>query len=313
MPYPNVPANTEPPTELQDHVVSTIGALLSQYAPCPRDLTVAVVITEDFAAAVEDAWRISGVDFGLFDSTRPGGTVHGKSISLNDDRTEWRTIIDSHWWCADTTSAERRISLLAHELFHPRLERLRIEAGSVEHLAGKVDTPAKGARWSVRNALDEFRCDLAANSVLGALFTVETDQGRRPLPIGLLGLKDGTSYLGAVADVFDEILPEWKHVLSARQSVDPARTSLIARKTGGLLTALGHAEAEARSLGMPGVFAIPELADHALAALLRVPWVQICEAYDHHQGWDDIHLKDSAIADVGQQALLNLWQNLRIL
>ncbi|RKF22832.1 hypothetical protein D7I43_31160 [Micromonospora globbae] len=64
---------------------------------------------------------------------------------------------------------------------------------------------------------------------------------------------------------------------------------------------------------MPGVFAIPELADHALAALLRVPWVQICEAYDHHQGWDDIHLKDSAIADVGQQALLNLWQNLRIL
>ncbi|MBF9132043.1 hypothetical protein I0C86_24215 [Plantactinospora sp. S1510] len=80
-----------------------------------------------------------------------------------------------------------------------------------------------------------------------------------------------------------------------------------------MLTLLGHAEAEARSLNMPSVFAIPELAEHALAVLLRPTWEQICQAYDHHQGWDDIHLKDSAIADIGQQALLGLRRSLRIL
>lgn len=265
-----------------------------------------VIVAADFATAVDEARRVGGHDFGPFGASRLGGDVNGKTVPISADLASARVIIDANWWTSQSTTDAKRVGLLAHELFHPRLDRLRVEAGSNEHLSTTVHTPADGARWSVRNAVDELRCDLAADSVLKQMFTVQTPRGIRPLPWGLLGAEDANTYLGATLDAFDHFHDEWNSLLGRTLTGD--QQSLVARQTGSLLTLLAHAEAEARSLDAPGAFAIPAMAEHPMAALLRSAWQQICIAYDQSAGWQAVVANDTAITDAGQEAVLNLWQ-----
>ncbi|GAA4729799.1 hypothetical protein Prum_067440 [Phytohabitans rumicis] len=265
------------------------------------------MLAAQFDAAVNEALRIGGHDFGPFESARLGGTVRGKAVSLDEDHAGARVVIDAGWWDGESVSDTRRVSMLAHELFHSRLNRLRVEAGSTEHHAGDAYTPAAGARWSVRNAVDELRCDLAADSVLKRMFTIQTDQGPRPFPFGMLGASDATSYLNTVPDAFDDVYAQWASLPNAEPVLNPEDQSLVARHTGRLLTLLAHAEAEARSFEMPGPFVLPEIGEHSLAQLLQPPWQIIRTTYDRHVGWRNIDANDTAIADAGQEAILDLW------
>jgi hypothetical protein len=99
-----------------------------------------------------------------------------------------------------------------------------------------------------------------------------------------------------------QLTPKRTHPLPGDQQ------SLVARQTGNLLTLLAHAEAEARSLDAPGAFAIPGIAEHSMATLLHSTWQQICAAYDQNASWQAIAASDTAIADAGQEAVLNLWR-----
>lgn len=296
-----------PPATSADALSLTIEPLLDRHAPRPRRLSVTVIVAADFAAAVDEAYRVGGHDFGPFGAARLGGDVNGKTVPISADHASARVIIDANWWTRQSTADAQRVGLLAHELFHPRLDRLRVEAGSAEHLARTVHTPADGARWSVRNAVDELRCDLAADSVLKQMFTVQTPRGILPLPLGLLGSEDDNNYLGATLDAFDHLHDEWSSLLG--QTLTGEQQSLVARQTGSLLTLLAHAEAEARSLDAPGAFAIPGIAEHPVGALLHSTWQQICDAYDEYAGWQTIAASDTAIAAAGQEAVLNLWRH----
>ena len=294
-----------PSTRSADVLASAIEPLLDRSAPPAQRLNVTVVVAVDFGAAVEDANRIGGHYFGPFKPNRLGGDVKGKTVPISADHREARVIIDATWWNSETTRDAHRVGLLAHELFHPRLNRLRVEAGSAEHLAQTMNTPAGGARWSVRNAVDELRCDLAADSALKQAFTVETPVGVRPLPLGLLN-SDDANYLGATLDAFDGLHDEWFPLLG--QTITGVEQSLVARQTGSLLALLAHAEAEARSFDLPGVFAIPQIAEHPMGNLLHPAWQQICAAYDQYADRTSIAASDTAIADAGQEAVLNLWR-----
>jgi hypothetical protein len=144
-------------------------------------LSVTVIVAADFAAAVDDAYRVGGHDFGPFGSARLGGDVNGKTVPISADHVSARVIIDANWWTSQSTVEAQRVGLLAHELFHSRLDRLRLEAGIAEHLARTVHTPADGARWSVRNAVDELRCDLAADTFCDQ--GLAGDGGDRPVRV----------------------------------------------------------------------------------------------------------------------------------
>lgn len=139
-------------------------------------------------------------------------------------------------------------------------------------------------------------------------FTVDADDGPRPLPLGLLGFIDSCSYLVAALDGFDEILPGWQKILNDPIRLgDPEAFGKVARETGRLFVLLSHAEAEARSLTGPGAFGMPDIAEHPVGVLLRPAWLALCDAYDRHTGWGDLLAAEADVVGAGQAAMLDLW------
>jgi hypothetical protein len=293
------------------YLVECADAALDQHTPHPQQLAVQVVLADEFGPAVEDAWRLGGHLFGAFDRQRLGGQVHAKAISTGPASA--RVIIDNAWRVAlpdDGVGFASQLGLYAHELCHPRLDRLRIEA-SADGLVGDLETLHGSARWIVHNATDELRCDLAADTVLQALLTSDSGHGAVPVTLAELRQWEQASYVPAALDAFEEILPAWRPVLEKRfLPTDINVFNRVARDTGRLLTVLAHAEAEARSVPVAGVFAVPALAEHPVGATLRPAWQQICVAYDATQAIADIATAEDRLLGEGCDALIRLWKGL---
>jgi hypothetical protein len=84
----------------------------------------------------------------------------------------------------------------------------------------------------------------------------------------------------------------------------------VARDTGRLFAVLAHAEAEARSVNVAGVFAVPVVAAHPVGVALRLAWQQVCTAYDSTRDIASIALAEDKMLGDGCAALIELWEGL---
>jgi hypothetical protein len=291
--------------------VERADTALDLYAPHPRQLAVQVVLASDMTAAVEEAWRLRGHPFTAFDAQRLGGRVHAKTISTGPASA--RVIVDERWWAAlpdDGAGFASQLGLFGHELFHARLDRVRVE-GDADGLVGDLGTLHGSARWIVHNATDELRCDLAADAVLRASLTFDDGKGPTTLTLGVLRQWEQASYVPAALEAFHEVLPTWNSVLEGRfPASDINLFTRFARDTGRLFTVLAHAEAEARSVNVAGVFAVPALAGHQVGAALSGTWQQTCAAYDGTRDISSISSAEEAMLSQGSDALIRLWEGL---
>ncbi|MGY0235903.1 hypothetical protein [Longispora urticae] len=294
-------------------LVAACGSALDGHVALPDNVRVSVVFAGNFEATVEEAWRRAGIGYGGFGSQRLGGTVQGKSVAVTADQTAWWVIVNAGWWAqagARPSSPLEHVRLLAHELFHPRWGRLRVESGCP---CPPVQThrPLDAAVWMVENALEELYCDLAADRVLHQLCAIDQGEGPRPVPFGLVGALAENSYLDALYDALFEVEAAWAEALGDAHQPPLARFAAVGRSTGRLLTLLAHAEAEAVSLGGPGAFGLPEIDNHTLAPLVKPTWDAVRNIRTvHPEPWGDWAAYTATVEATAGQALFELWTRL---
>lgn len=131
-----------------DDAVDLLAKVLSavlQRAGCPP-ITVEIVWApfDEFASAVQEAMDASGSTSPRFTTERLGGQVVGKNIPQDDDHARVTIVMIAP--VAGPVSAQV-VFLLAHEMVHPVLNRLRAASGRCQMSSSRRRPPA---RWPGR-------------------------------------------------------------------------------------------------------------------------------------------------------------------
>jgi hypothetical protein len=202
--------------------------------------------------------------------------------------------------------------LVAHELSHPLLDRLRWASGVMEGAMLPSQTPVEFARSITRIAVDELRADMVANVVLGQLVTVTQEDGQTR-PSTLVDVVGDDQRLD-VGRVLDEIVhPGWPDLVQAYQQITLGQMwSAIAMQTDQTVTMLAHVEAQATASERPGPLAA-ELAEHPGTRLYLGPmWKRILDAVGDRllPGLSDFRDVELALLDEGEGAITGMWMQL---
>ena len=300
--------------------VSTIASALDVVADSlgVPPITVSAVLAADFRAAVESASTRANLPSGQpFTVERIGGQVAAKNIPLQRDGSEVEIVFDASLWPSAPEGMElaKLVFLVAHELTHPILDRLRHASGAKEGVPFPSITPVECARSMTKSAVDELRCDLIADLVLRQMIQATTDDGQRH-EIRLGDVHNGGFIVGLVDAVAAHVHPGWPDAVedyrNHRISLDEM-WSRVVTQTDQTLTLLAHAQAEAMTLDLPRVF-VDTLETHPGVTLYLEPmWKLVVEAFDGLgliPTLDDFAEMDRRVGDAGERALLEMWEKL---
>jgi hypothetical protein len=287
---------------------------LGQPLACPA-FSVVVRLSNDFQVDVVEALQRVGTPDENYSVDRVGGVVGAKNVS-SADGSAVEILFDARVWAEfGSDNWTRRFWLVVHELIHPLLGRLRNVAGGAPDASRSA--PQRMAQGIVDRALDEWRCETIANMFLGQIATVtKADGTQAPLPLAVV---NDFGYLATVEEVAGtRIYPGWPDLVDAHLRNEVSQQDAwnqIFAETDNIVNLLARAEAEAKSVEMPG--ALPgEVANSAAARLyLNQMWDPIADAlYDHAviPPLEEIKAVDAAIREVGEKSIMAMWCRLGI-
>jgi hypothetical protein len=204
---------------------------------------VRLVVADDFRDAVRENWGVTG-DEPEFEPARLGGIVAAKNLP-QDELYESVVIVFDAQACevADDESGSKKLAhafLLAHELTHPLLSRVR--ALSRVHAATDADGEIS-PRGIARVIADEYRADRFADLIISRLLRATVNGADKPATQWLLV---GEPYTAWAASVLEQTYPQWPDLvdsyrlrrLSLVEMWDRLRSNL-----GQVLTTLTHVQA----------------------------------------------------------------------
>ncbi len=284
----------------------------------PTEITV--VFADDFVTTVDELLATDAARAGrphqTFTTDRVGGTVAAKNIPMSADGAHIAVVVnaDQHHFVAPELEAHS-IFLIAHELTHPLLTRLRAASQAMETMGPPATDAAANARGIVRAAVDEYRADRIADVVLGALASITIDGQTRPMRMtDLFGGAGHRDYLPEILD--GHVHPGWPGLVQDYREHRIPLEDLYRRlivSTDQTLTALAHAEAEAAVADEPSALG-ENCAEHPGAVLYLGPaWSQIMDTVDGQPllpALGTFAALEHDLLDTGEQAVLDMWQKL---
>ena len=218
-------------------------------------------------------------------------------------------------WAADTQPVSPfGLELASHEMAHVMLGRARWVSGVLDGVEFPSVTPIEVARSAVRTAVEEYRADILAGTVLGAAVSIAQDGKKRPARPGDFIGADG--YRDQLALVLDTtVYPGWPDTVQryrTRHLTLDQMWKQIAESTDQVLTLLGHCEAEAHFADERGAFKATTAAHRGAQLYLLPMWVPIMEVVEA-QGLPklvDTKTAELELLDVGEAAVLEMWERL---
>ncbi len=278
------------------------------------------VLTGDFAGAAREAVALGPRADGSvgYSAERLGGKAVAKTIALTDDFSDVRILFDSAAWRARGPEdlGLFGLYLVAHELTHAFVGRLRAESGAFVgvHLPSK--TPAECARSIARASAEEFLADIVAGTVLGVAASISVDGQSRPLRKSDLADGPGgyASQLGLVLD--DHVHPGWPDLVQRyrdhRLGLDVMWRRIV-EDTDQVMTLIAHAEAEAAMDEAPGPMAGQYSGHPGVALYLAPAWTAIRQAMQVTVLFpppEEFRASEAQITNAGEDALLAMWGRL---
>nr|BEK63608.1 hypothetical protein KPHV_08350 [Kitasatospora purpeofusca] len=131
------------------------------------DLAVTAVLTGDLTTSIRN---LGETDFA---PERLGGAVAGKTIPAARDYSRASIVLDT----SGAVDPIEFVHLVAHELGHALIGRLRAAAGTRPPQPTGHPTLQEAVAIMAYQAADEYRCDLISNIVLEQVMTSETKSG----------------------------------------------------------------------------------------------------------------------------------------
>jgi hypothetical protein len=133
-----------------------------------------LVIADDFGGTVDRRRKRVPGDTSVYDSRRPGGVVGAKNLPQDDANDHVVIVFSSQLW-TDTSDLgiARRWALVAHELTHPVLARLRFASGAAS--SRSPWTPTEVCRFHGQTLMDEYRADRIASAITRVVSSVDAD------------------------------------------------------------------------------------------------------------------------------------------
>lgn len=278
--------------------------------------------TLDFQATVDDLLRqVHGPGQPTYTTERLGGTAVGKNIALNVDHSKVAVVMFAGPWMpgAEARGLAVGISLLAHELAHSVLERLRVASGSLEGVTFPSTAPRPAARSITRIAVDELRADRIADIVLSLSATKTVDGKGQPLHLSDQELF-GSPYRDQLAELLvTRVYPGWRDSVNEYRNWGITLEELMRRlvsEADQMMTAIAHAQAEALSTPEDGVLFVPTAAGEPGATWLMGPvWEAVMTVAAQHPFIPELaqfKAAELAILDVGERELFAMWERLGI-
>ena len=302
-----------------DSVHQLIAGLAEDEMP---DVEVDLLWTPDFVATTQEILDVARVDGGqtvTYGADRLGGTAVAKNIAQSADSSRVTIVVNHNVLstAVDEQTTAHSIFVLAHELTHPLINRMRADSGVLDDVPFPSETPTELARSITRTATDEYRADRIASIILGHFASAEQDGERVRLHQGHIwaGVEDYREQLAQVLDSHSH--PGWPDLV---QSYRECRTSLdalwrqVVTETDQVFTLLAHAQACEDASQTGGPFAGPMMTSNPGASLYLEPaWTQVLTAVHDTSllpSREDFAAADLAVARFGEVAIKSIWEEL---
>ncbi|GAA1439355.1 hypothetical protein GCM10009641_46880 [Mycobacterium cookii] len=299
------------------NAVHQITAVVADHYGIP-DIHVDLIFADDFIGATQDALdeaRRDGEAPDTFTTERLGGETVAKNVPRADDFSDIAIVMNRTLLAADGEAVAHTIFLIAHELFHPMLNRRRHQSGTLEGVIYPSRTPNEIARSIACTITDEYRADQFASVMLGHFGTITTPGGgTEQLHAGHVF---GDGYNQQFTDLLDtHIAPGWPDLVMdyryGRVGLDDMWRA-IASQTDQTFTLLAHAQAVADAARADGPLD-GDNGSHRGATLYIAPaWSAVMSALDEHKTLgtpEEFALGDVAIADTVERELFDMWARL---
>ena len=283
-----------------------------------------VVGTLDFQSTVDELLhRLHGADEPAFTTERLGGTAVGKTVPLNDDRSKLEVVLAAEPWIEPAGPAGLGVGLylLAHELTHCVLERMRVLSGALEGVSFPPATPRPAARSITRIAVDEMRADWVADLVLSLSATKTVEGEELPLHISDLGMLGPTLYRDRLAELLvTRVYPGWANTVNTYRTWGMTLEELmrqLMQETDQVMTTLAHAQGEALSTPENGDLFLPPASGEPGASWLVGPvWETVMTAVAAPGSLipplPEFKAAELSILDAGEDALFAMWEKLGV-
>jgi hypothetical protein len=278
--------------------------------------------TTNFQQRVDELLRQRyGPDQPDYTVERLGGQAVAKNIPLNQDHSRIAIVAGAEPW-STTEPAARAIGLylIAHELTHSVLERLRIASGALAGVTFPSQLPRQVARSITRISVDELRADTVASVVLGQCATKTVDGKTEPLQITDAPLYGPTAHRTTLANLLvTRVYPGWPSAVNRyriRGMTLSQLVKLLFEEADQMMTLLGHAEAEVQTTrDMPELFISPAEGQPGATWLLGPVWEAVMTVAAKHASipsLSDFRDAELAILEVGERELLSMWERLGV-
>lgn len=284
------------------------------------DIEVELIWTRDFIATVQEMLDMTSENDEpepRYDVERLGGMAVAKNIPMSKDSSHVAVVMNCD--VLGTPSSEliaSSIFLLAHELTHPIITRMRAASGVLTGVQLPSHTPTECARSISREAMDEYWADRIASIIIGAFGTAEKDGEQIPLHQGhVMGGIEG--YRNQLAQVLDShIFPSWPNLIQDYREHRVDLQSMWGRlvtDTNQIMTLLAHGQACEDS----GPDDNPPLVDDVVAnhrgfnLYIEPVWTTVLEAIGDIPltlSRDAFISDDLAMAEAGETALKTMWE-----
>lgn len=279
----------------------------------PDSLTV--ILADDFTSEVRN--RMDPDEAAGFTSDRLGGEVAAKNLSDRDDPTGGFIVINSSTqdYADDTNGGQAFASYtLAHELIHPPLNRTRFTSGAAALVPLSPRTPSEFARGIVRDAIDEFRCDLTASAILKQL--AGEDARRCAIARAIDQAQADMHFESTVAALDDVVAPGWTDFIDANRAAGRDSQTIwgvVVTQTNQMISLLAHADASAQAAGRGEVLAGDLYSHPGVAGLLARVWTPLLDFVRQHPVLPSVTQfadVEEALLGLGEKAVLGLWHDL---
>lgn len=141
---------------------------------------VEIILAEDFDKTVLGKMRKTECE-GRFTSERPFGHVAAKNLSQDDSHNHIVIVFNASDWSKEMSSTGDgkllQLALIAHELAHPYLMRMRSASGAAKGTIYPSITPTETARSLTRIIIDEYYADSFADLIVNH-FCTKTINGK---------------------------------------------------------------------------------------------------------------------------------------
>lgn len=144
---------------------------------------IELILAENFDEVVSDILGKSDTASGRFSSARPHGCVVGKNIVKDDSWDHVVIVFNATFWdCTANSNSGNvllQLGLIAHELAHPYIDRMRFRSGAVK--VATTDALELNVRNLSRLIIDEYFADLIADAIVVIATRKPTDAGVTPV------------------------------------------------------------------------------------------------------------------------------------